>query len=69
MSTVDQLVTKISILHFVTCNGLKEIASDCEVPVASEYEELCDKFGVKPEEAKRPRRIDVLISAKDHFLM
>ena len=57
---------KPGILHLATCYGLEEIASDCEVPAAYEYEELCDKFRVKPREVRRPRQIDVLISAKDN---
>ena len=60
---------KFGKLHWVTCYGLEEIASDWEVPAPSEYEELCDKFGVKPEDVRRPKQVDVLISAKDNFLM
>ncbi len=60
---------KMGVLHYITCYGLDEIASDCEVPAASEYKELCDKFNVSPEDVRRPKQVDVLISAKHNFLM
>ena len=60
---------KLGKLHWVNCYGLEEIANDFKVPAPSEYKELCDKFGIKPEDVRRPKQVDVLISAKDNFLM
>ena len=55
--------------HCIECYGLEEIASEAEVPEPGDYRRLCDKFKIDPEQVKRPRQIDILLSARDNFLM
>ena len=51
-------------LHIVECYGLKEITKDTTVPDMENYKKLCNSFGIKINEVKRPRKIDLMISAK-----
>ena len=60
---------KFGTLHTIECYGMDVIATPAKPPEAASYSELCDKFGVSPEEVKRPQKIDLLISMRDNYLL
>ena len=56
-------------LHIIECYGLEEIAKDSPTPDMESYTKLCNTFGVDVTEVRRPRKIDLLLSAKSNHLM
>ena len=50
------------------CYGMDEISSVASPPEKSSYDKICKKFGVKPNQMKRPESIDLLISMRQNFL-
>ena len=46
------------------CYGLDQIASSAAQPSKDSYDSLCDKFGVSPEQVRRPSDIDLLVSMR-----
>ena len=56
-------------LHIIECYGLSEIAKDSPPPDMESYSNLCNSFGVDISEVRRPRKIDLLLSAKSNHLM
>ena len=56
-------------VHYVDAYGLDEISKEGELPDPQEYEQLCKKFNVDPEDVKKPSVIHVLLSARDNYLM
>ena len=56
-------------VHYVDAYGLDEISKEGELPDPQEYELLCKKFNVDPEDVKKPSVIHVLLSARDNYLM
>ena len=50
------------------CYGMDEISSVASPPEKKSYEKICNKFGVKPSQLRRPTSIDLLISMRQNFL-
>ena len=55
--------------HILDCYGLDKISSEVELPDENSYANLCHKLGVHPEEVRRPKKIDLLISQREAHLM
>ena len=58
------LVDKSGAIHSYMCYGLEKISSAAPPPDKKSYKEMCKKFGVSPEEVKKPTNIDILISMR-----
>ena len=56
-------------LHTIECYGLQEIARDLPLPDMENYKELCKIFDIAMFDVKRPRKVDLLLSAKSKHLM
>ena len=52
------LVDKYEVTHTYQCYGLDKISSTAAPPDKRSYNNLCYKFGVNPEEVKKPTEID-----------
>ena len=50
------------------CYGLDVISSVTPPPKKESYAAMCKKFGVSPDEVKRPSKIDILISMWDNSI-
>ena len=72
---IDSSIYKVPIrdrkknLHFIECYGLDEITKDPSPPDPTEYRLICESLGVKPTNVQRPKKIDMLLSAKSNHLM
>ena len=62
------LVDNTGVRHELPCYGLEKISSIAAPPEKKQYRTLCAKFGVKPEDVKRPKKIDILISMRQNHL-
>ena len=49
--------------HDYKCYGLDKIAS-ADIPEEEAYKKICQNFGVKVSEVRKPRTIDLLISLR-----
>ena len=54
--------------HEIECYGLDVISSVTPPPKMGSYAAMCSRFGIKPEEVKRPSKIDLLISMWDNSI-
>ena len=55
--------------HVLDCYGLDKIASEAELPDEDSYANLCHRLGIHPEQVRRPKKIDLLISQREAHLM
>ena len=54
---------------YIECYGLNSIATEAVLPSKEDYWALCKKFGIPSSQVRRPRRIDILLSQKEAYLM
>ena len=54
--------------YVIPCFGLDKISSVAQPPDKASYKLLCDKFGISPDQVKRPQSIDLLLSMRHNFL-
>ena len=58
------IVDKTGAVHTYMCYGLDKITSAAPPPEKNSYRNMCSRFGINPEEVKKPINIDVLISMR-----
>ena len=58
------LVDKTGATHSYMCYGLDKISSAAPPPDKKSYKEMCKRFGISPDEVKKPTNIDILISMR-----
>ena len=51
------------VVHEYLCYGLDEIAT-ADVPTYESYTKICAKFGIHPNEVRKPKKIELLISLR-----
>ena len=51
--------------HEYECYGVDEITTPEELPDYAGYKSICSKFGVLPNEVKRPKYIDLMVSMRE----
>ena len=56
-------------LHYLECYGLEEIMRDYNSIKSRKYMMICNRFGIKPSEVKRPDAIHCMISTKCNHLI
>ena len=72
---VDSKIYKVPVTdiygieHTVECYGMDVITSPANPPEPESYAKLCAKFHVKPEQMRRPKYIDLLLSMREHYLL
>ena len=54
--------------YIIPCFGLNKISSVAPPPKKDSYKGMCEKFGIKPYQVKRPQSIDLLLSMRHNFL-
>ena len=59
---------KYGVRHELPCYGMETISSVAPPPETRSYKNLCRKFGINPNEVKRPKSIDILISMRQNHL-
>ena len=59
---------KMNRAHHLPCYGTDVITSDNPLPDTASYQRMCKQFGVDPEEVRRPKRIELLISNRSEYL-
>ena len=54
--------------YIIPCFGLETISSVTHPSEKGSYRDLCDRFGIKSFQVKRPESIDLLLSMRHNFL-
>ena len=60
---------KVGNIHKIECYGLNEITKASPLPNHEAYKNICKSLQIDPSTVKRPSTIDLLLSAKDNYLM
>ena len=55
-------------IHHLPCYGTDRITNESVLPDTASYQRLCRKFGVDPNEVRRPSKIELLISLRSGHL-
>ena len=74
-NNVDSKIYKVPVYdiygveHTIECYGMDVITTPADPPELESYAKVCAKFRVRPEQMKRPKYIDLLVSMREHYLL